>query len=229
MLGNLSNAVRGLSVDMVVNANSGHLGLPLGMADCVTALFKNHMKFSAKNPNWPNRDRFVLSGGHGSALLYSILHLCGYEKFTIESLKNFRKFGSAASGHPEYDISAGIEMTTGPLGQGIATAVGMAIAERILNNRLGDNVINHFTYVCVLAYLCRRCRYLRCSCSEKAWHRQDVGVHSRYEHSACCNRSLCLHTSYVRRFCHWLYDWYRAFSIRHKTCDVGVREQGVII
>ncbi len=148
MLENLSNAVRGLSVDMVVNANSGHLGLPLGMADCVTALFKNHMRFSAKNPNWPNRDRFVLSGGHGSALLYSILHLCGYEKFTIESLKIFRKFDSIASGHPEYNIAAGIEMTTGPLGQGIATAVGMALAERILNNRLGDDVINHFTYVC---------------------------------------------------------------------------------
>lgn len=148
MLKNLSNAVRALSVDMVVNANSGHLGLPLGMADCVTELFRNHMRFSAKNPNWPNRDRFILSGGHGSALLYSILHLCGYEKFSIETLKNFRKFNSLASGHPEYDVDAGVEMTTGPLGQGIATAVGMAIAERILNNRLGNDVIDHFTYVC---------------------------------------------------------------------------------
>lgn len=147
MFSELSNAVRCLAADMVCAAKSGHLGMPLGMADCVTELMKNHMCFSARNPLWPNRDRLFFSGGHGSALLYSLLYLCGYFQFSIETLKSFRKMGSLASGHPEYNPKCGIEMTTGPLGEGLGSAVGVAIAERILNDRLGDACIDHFTFV----------------------------------------------------------------------------------
>lgn len=147
MFSELSNAVRCLAADMVCFAKSGHLGMPLGMADCVTELLKNHMCFSARNPLWPNRDRLVFSGGHGSALLYSLLYLCGYSQFSIDTLKSFRKIDSLASGHPEYNPECGIEMTTGPLGEGLGSAVGMAIAERILNDRLGDTCIDHFTFV----------------------------------------------------------------------------------
>ena len=142
----MAMAVRSLSADMVCEANSGHLGLPLGMADCLTALFANHLVFDPEDPEWFNRDRFIMSGGHGSAGLYALLHLCGYKNFDKEAIKNFRKFGSITSGHPEYDQKSGIEMTTGPLGEGIASAVGFAIAEKILNNRL--SCVNHFTYVC---------------------------------------------------------------------------------
>ncbi len=147
MLNDLANALRVIASDMVCSARSGHLGMPLGMADVLTVLFKEHMTFCAKVPNWFNRDRFIMSGGHGSALLYAILHLCGYEKFSLKELEQFRKLGSLATGHPEYNKNAGVEMTTGPLGEGIASAVGFAIAERILNNRLGNECINHFTYV----------------------------------------------------------------------------------
>ena len=147
MFKSLANAVRFLSIDQVAAANSGHLGMPLGMSDCLTALFKNILKFDPENPTWPNRDRFVLSGGHGSAALYSLLHLTGYKDFTIKELKNFRKLGSKTSGHPEYSPESGIEITTGPLGQGIANAVGMAIEERLLNARLGNDCINYYTYV----------------------------------------------------------------------------------
>lgn len=147
MFRSLANAVRFLSIDQVASANSGHLGMPLGMSDCLTALFKNVLKFDPKNPIWPNRDRFVLSGGHGSAALYSLLHLTGYKDFSIKELKNFRKLGSKTSGHPEYCPESGIEITTGPLGQGIANAVGMAIEERLLNARLGDDCINYYVYV----------------------------------------------------------------------------------
>lgn len=143
---NMAMAIRSLSADMVCGANSGHLGLPLGMADCLTALFANHLVFDPEHPEWFNRDRFIMSGGHGSAGLYALLHLCGYKHFDKEAIKNFRKFGSITSGHPEYDQKSGIEMTTGPLGEGIASAVGFAIAEKILNNRL--SCINHYTYVC---------------------------------------------------------------------------------
>ncbi len=149
MFKSLANAVRFLSIDQVSAANSGHLGMPLGMSDCLTALFKNVMKFDPENPTWPNRDRFVLSGGHGSAALYSLLHLTGYKDFSMKELKNFRKLGSKTSGHPEYCPSSGIEITTGPLGQGIANAVGMAIEERLLNSRLGDTCIDYYTYVVV--------------------------------------------------------------------------------
>ncbi|MDR2107132.1 MAG: transketolase [Holosporaceae bacterium] len=149
MFEGLANAVRFLAISAVGNANSGHLGMPLGMSDCLTALFKNFLVFDPQNPQWPNRDRFVLSGGHGSAALYAILCLTGYEKMSIEELKKFRKFGSKATGHPEYDVSCGIEATTGLLGQGFANAVGMAVEERLLNARLGDDCINRYTYVCV--------------------------------------------------------------------------------
>ncbi len=143
----LANAIRFLSMDAIEKAKSGHPGLPMGFADVATVLFLNHMKFDPKKPRWPNRDRFVLSAGHGSMLLYSLLYLLGYEDMTIEELKSFRMLGSKTPGHPEYQITPGIETTTGPLGQGVANAVGMAISERILNSRLNDSVVNHFTYV----------------------------------------------------------------------------------
>lgn len=144
----MSSAVRSLAADIVCNAGSGHLGMPLGMADCLTVLFSEHLIFDAENPDWFNRDRFIMSGGHGSAALYALLYLCGYKNITIDELKNFRKLGSKTSGHPEYCVENGIEMTTGPLGEGISSAVGLALAERILNNRLGNECVNHYTYVC---------------------------------------------------------------------------------
>lgn len=146
-LNNLANAIRFLSIDMVEKANSGHPGLPMGMADVVTVLYKNFLKFCPKNPKWANRDRFVLSAGHGSALLYSLLYLTGYEDVTLEDLKRFRQLHSSAAGHPEYGEALGIETTTGPLGQGIATAVGMALGERMLSHRIGKEHIDYHTYV----------------------------------------------------------------------------------
>ena len=143
----MSGAIRALSMDAVQRANSGHPGMPLGMADVATVLYSSFLKFDTQYPTWPDRDRFVLSGGHGSMLLYSLNYLTGYEKFTIEEIKNFRKLGALTAGHPEVEQDAGIETTTGPLGQGIATAVGMALAERILNARYGDDLISHYTYV----------------------------------------------------------------------------------
>jgi transketolase len=148
MFKSLSNAVRFLAIHMVGAANSGHLGMPLGMADCLTCLFKNFLVYDPENPRWPNRDRFVLSGGHGSSALYALLHLTGYEAMSLQQLQNFRKLGSRTAGHPEYDLDCGIEITTGMLGQGLASAVGMALEERLLNARLGDDCINHYTYVC---------------------------------------------------------------------------------
>ncbi len=140
-------AVRMLAVDAVQAANSGHPGMPMGMADVATVLFSKHLKFDPKAPKWPDRDRFVLSAGHGSMLLYALLHLTGYEDMTIEQIKNFRQWGSITAGHPEYGHATGIETTTGPLGQGIATAVGMAMAEEALRARFGRRVQDHFTYV----------------------------------------------------------------------------------
>ncbi|MCX7344058.1 MAG: transketolase [Proteobacteria bacterium] len=142
----LANAIRVLSIDAVEKANSGHPGMPMGMADVATVLFTKHMVFNAKDPDWPNRDRFILSAGHGSMLLYSLLYLTGYEEATLEQIKNFRMLNSKAAGHPEYGHLPGVETTTGPLGQGIATAVGMALAERMLNARY-ENAIDHYTYV----------------------------------------------------------------------------------
>jgi len=143
----LSNAIRFLSIDAVEKANSGHPGMPMGMADVATILFKNFLRFNPKNPNWLNRDRFVLSAGHGSMLLYSLLYLTGYKSVSIDDIKNFRQLNSFCAGHPEYHPNSGIETTTGPLGQGIANAVGFAIAEEILKKRFGKNIFNHKTYV----------------------------------------------------------------------------------
>ena len=143
----MANAIRVLAMDAVQKANSGHPGLPMGEADVATVLFTRHLKFDASAPHWPDRDRFVLSAGHGSMLLYSLLYLLGYEGMTIDELKRFRQLGSKTAGHPEYGHAAGIETTTGPLGQGIANAVGMAIAERIMNAQFGDDLVDHRTYV----------------------------------------------------------------------------------
>ena len=129
MFKSLANAVRFLSIDQVGAANSGHLGSALGISDCLTALFKNVLTFDPENPTWPNRDRFIMSGGHNSAALYAILHLCGYRDYSIKALKNFRQLNSITSGHPEYNPQLGIEITTGPLGQGLANAVGIALEE----------------------------------------------------------------------------------------------------
>ena len=146
-LKDLSNAVKFLSADAIEKAKSGHPGQPLGTSDIATVLFTKFLKFDAKNPKWPDRDRFVLSSGHGSAGLYSLLYLNGYEDATLDELKNYRQLGSKMAGHPEYGNLAGIENTSGPLGQGVATAVGMALAESMLNARFGDDLVNHYTYV----------------------------------------------------------------------------------
>jgi len=143
----LANAIRALSMDAVEKANSGHPGMPMGMADVATVLFARFLKFDASAPKWADRDRFVLSAGHGSMLLYSLLYLTGYSDIAIGDIENFRKLGSPCAGHPEYGHLAGIETTTGPLGQGIATAVGMALAERIVNARFGNDLVDHKTYV----------------------------------------------------------------------------------
>tara|TARA_R110002110_G_scaffold85816_4_gene223740 strand:+ start:73152 stop:75158 length:2007 start_codon:yes stop_codon:yes gene_type:complete len=143
----LANAIRALSMDAVQAANSGHPGAPMGMADMATVLYTRHLKFDATNPDWPDRDRFVLSNGHASMLLYSLLYLTGSPDMTIDEIKNFRQLGSRTPGHPEYGHAAGVETTTGPLGQGIANAVGMALAERLMNARYGDEIVDHHTYV----------------------------------------------------------------------------------
>ena len=143
----LSNAIRFLSIDAVQKANSGHPGMPMGMADVATVLFKNFLRFNPKNPNWLNRDRFILSAGHGSMLLYSLLYLTGYKSISLNNIKKFRKLDCICAGHPEYHPGTGIETTTGPLGQGIANSVGFAIAEEILKKKLGKKIVNHKTYV----------------------------------------------------------------------------------
>ncbi|WP_405403665.1 transketolase [Paracoccus sp. Ld10] len=143
----LANCIRALTIDAVNAANSGHPGAPMGMADAATVLFRNHLKFDAANPDWPDRDRFVLSNGHASMLLYSLLHLTGYQDMTLEQIRNFRQWGSITAGHPEYGHAKGIETTTGPLGQGLATAVGMALAERALAGEFGDDLVDHRTWV----------------------------------------------------------------------------------
>ena len=143
----MANAIRFLAIDAVEKAKSGHPGMPMGMADVATVLFSRFLKFDPAEPAWPDRDRFVLSAGHGSMLLYALLHLTGYAGVTSDELRAFRQWGSNTPGHPEYGHTPGVETTTGPLGQGIATAVGMALAERLMNARFGDDFVDHFTYV----------------------------------------------------------------------------------
>jgi transketolase len=143
----MANAIRALSMDAVEAANSGHPGMPMGMADVATVLFTKALKYDAGAPGWPDRDRFVLSAGHGSMLLYALLYLTGAPDMTLDEIKRFRQLGSKTAGHPEYGYAPGIETTTGPLGQGLATAVGMALAERMLNAEFGDAVVDHRTYV----------------------------------------------------------------------------------
>jgi len=143
----MANALRALSMDAVQAANSGHPGMPMGMADVATVLFRNYLRFDPKNPTWIDRDRFILSAGHGSMLQYSLAYLTGNEKITLEEIKKFRQMGSHTPGHPERDLESAIEMTTGPLGQGISSSVGFALAERILNARFGDDLIDHNTFV----------------------------------------------------------------------------------
>lgn len=143
----MANAIRALAMDAVQLADSGHPGMPMGMADVATVLFSKFLKFDASEPNWPDRDRFILSAGHGSMLLYSLLHLTGYADMTLDELKKFRQLGARTAGHPEYGHASGIETTTGPLGQGIGNSVGFALAERILAERFGRDVVDHYTYV----------------------------------------------------------------------------------
>ena len=143
----MANAIRALSMDAVQKANSGHPGMPMGMADVATTLFTRFLKYDATRPDWPDRDRFILSAGHGSMLIYALGYLTGYEEMSLDQLKNFRQLGYITAGHPELDVACGIEMTTGPLGQGIGHAVGFALAERMMNARFGDELVDHYTYV----------------------------------------------------------------------------------
>lgn len=143
----MANVIRALSMDAVQKANSGHPGMPMGMADVATVLFSKFIKIDPSAPNWPDRDRFILSGGHGSMLHYALSHLVGYEGMTMDEIKNFRQLHHKTPGHPELDREVGIEMTTGPLGQGVATSVGFALAERIMNARFGKGLVDHYTYV----------------------------------------------------------------------------------
>jgi len=143
----MANAIRALAMDAVEKAKSGHPGMPMGMADVATVLYRDFLRIDPQHPNWPDRDRFVLSAGHGSMLQYALHYLVGFEDMTLDELKNFRQWGAKTAGHPEYGHAEGIETTTGPLGQGVANAVGMAMAERALNAEFGDELVNHYTYV----------------------------------------------------------------------------------
>jgi transketolase len=142
----LANAIRILTIDAIEKANSGHPGMPMGMADVATVLFAKHLKYNPQIPDWDDRDRFVLSAGHGSMLIYALAYLTGYD-LSLEEIKKFRQLGSKTAGHPEWGVCPGVETTTGPLGQGIANGVGMAIAEKILNTRFGNDLVDHETYI----------------------------------------------------------------------------------
>jgi transketolase len=143
----MANAIRALAMDAVEQAKSGHPGMPMGMADVATVLFAQFLRFDPRVPDWPDRDRFVLSAGHGSMLLYALLHLTGYADMTLDELERFRQLASRTAGHPERGHAAGIETTTGPLGQGIGNSVGMALTERMLAAEFGEEIVDHHTYV----------------------------------------------------------------------------------
>ena len=143
----MANAIRAQAMDAVEQAKSGHPGMPMGMADVAVVLWSQFLRFDPENPAWPDRDRFILSAGHGSMLLYSLAYLSGFKKMTLEEIKRFRQLGSLTPGHPEHDVEIGAETTTGPLGQGFGNAVGMALAERILNARFGNDLVDHRTFV----------------------------------------------------------------------------------
>src|SRR5205809_799255 len=143
----MANALRALAMDAVENAKSGHPGMPMGMADIATVLFTQFLRFDPQAPDWPDRDRFVLSNGHGCMLLYGLLHLTGYPDMTLDELKRFRQLGSRTAGHPERGHASGIEVTTGPLGQGFGNSVGMALAERMLAAEFGEEIVDHHTYI----------------------------------------------------------------------------------
>src|SRR6266542_3893271 len=143
----MANALRALAMNAVEQAKSGHPGMPMGMADIATVLFTEFLRFDPQAPDWPDRDRFVLSNGHGSMLLYGLLHLTGYPDMTLDELKRFRKVGGRTAGHPERGLAPGIETTTGPLGQGLGNSVGMALAERHLAAVFGDRIVDHHTFV----------------------------------------------------------------------------------
>ena len=156
----MANAIRALAMDAVQQADSGHPGMPMGMADAATVLFTKFLKFDASEPNWPDRDRFILSAGHGPMLLYSLLHLTGYADMTLDEIKHFRQLGSRTAGHPEHGHASGIETTTGPLGQGLGNSVGFALAERLLAERFGRDIVDHYTYVmcgdgCLMEGICQ--------------------------------------------------------------------------
>src|SRR6266850_797144 len=143
----MANALRALAMDAVEQAKSGHPGMPMGMADIATVLFTRFLRFDPEVPDWPDRDRFILSNGHGSMLLYGLLHLTGYPDMTLDEIRRFRQLGSRTAGHPERGLATGIEVTTGPLGQGLGNSVGMALAERLLAAQFGDEIVDHHTYV----------------------------------------------------------------------------------
>ena len=145
----MADAIRFLAMDAIIRAEDGHPGTPLGAAEISTVLFTRHLRYNAGNPHWPDRDRFVQSNGHGSMLIYALLYLSGHEKIGIDEIRRFRVLGSHCPGHPERDLDAGIETTTGPLGQGIANAVGMAVAEEFLREKFGPDLVDHFTYALV--------------------------------------------------------------------------------
>lgn len=194
----MANAVRFLSVDAINKANSGHPGMPLGMADVATVLFSKFLRFNPKDGKWFNRDRFVLSAGHGSMLLYSLFYLTGYDDICLDDLKNFRQLGSKTAGHPEYGNLSGIDMTTGPLGQGISSAVGMAIAERIVNAKFGDKLCNHFTYAiagdgCLMEGIseeaCSIAGYLRLNKLIVFWDNNNITIDGTVEDASVTNQA----------------------------------------
>lgn len=193
----MANAIRFLSADAINKANSGHPGMPLGMADVATVLFSKFLKFNPKAPRWFDRDRFVLSAGHGSMLLYSLLYLTGYDDINIDDIKNFRQLGAKTAGHPEYGHLGGVDMTTGPLGQGISSAVGMALAERIINARFGNGLCNHRTFViagdgCLMEGIseeaCALAGHLKLNKLTVLWDNNNITIDGKVDEASSTNQ-----------------------------------------